>query len=103
MAGAPDARVRAFLAETLALWQVDARLEAVDAPGIALVRTPSGVTLRIERVPRPASFRWIVRIGEGTAPGSERPCASLVGLLNALRRALGVERGSPIRIGREDA
>ena len=102
VAGTPDERVRAFLVETLALWQVDASLESVDAPGVAFVRTPDGASLRIERVAPPAPFRWIVRIGEGDAPGGERPCASLVGLLNALQRVLGVERGRPIRIARED-
>ena len=93
--------MRAFLAETLALWHVDATLEAVDAPGVALVRTHSGVTLRIERVPQPAPFRWIVR-SEGSTAALERPCASLVGLLNALQRALGVPRGSSVRIAREE-
>jgi len=98
----PDERVRAFLLETLALWQVDATLEPAEAPGVACVRTRAGASLRIERAAPPAPFRWIVRIGEGDAPGGERPCASLVGLLNALQRALGVERGRPIRIARDD-
>ena len=102
MTAGADERLRAFLAETLVLWQVDATLASIDAPGVALIRTSAGTTLRIERVPQPAPFRWIVRTVEAAARG-ERPCASLVGLLNALRRALGVELGSPIRIAREDA
>jgi hypothetical protein len=71
-----DERMRAFLAETLAMWQVEASVDPADAPGVAIVRTPAGMTLTIERVAQPAAFLWMVRSDGGEAPGSERPCAS---------------------------
>ena len=91
-----DARVREFLADSLALWRVAGRVEAGAAPVVAVIRTDAGAVVRVER-PAQAElpFRWLVRAG-----GSERarPCASLVGLLNGIRNALGVERGAALRI-----
>ena len=83
-------RLLSFLADTLALWRVAGTVEAGVAPAVAVVRAEHGVDITIERSPAP--FRWIVRTER------PRPCASLVGLLNALRAALRVERGSAVRV-----
>ena len=91
-----DERVRAFLADSLALWRVAGTVDAGEPPTVAVIRTEAGAIVSVER-PAQADmpFRWIVR-----ARGSERarPCASLVGLLNGLRNVLGVERGAAVRI-----
>ena len=85
-----DDRIRAFLSDTLALWRVSGTVEPGDAPVVAIIRTEQSDAISIERGAPP--FRWIVRTDR------TRPCASLVGLLNALRGALGVERGSAVRV-----
>jgi hypothetical protein len=88
--------VRAFLADSLALWRVAGTVAAGEPPTVAVIRTEAGAIVSVERlVGADIPFRWIVRTG-----GSERarPCASLVGLLNGLRNALGVERGNALRI-----
>ena len=95
-----NANVIKFLADSLALWSVDGVVEAGALPVIAVIRANAGVTIWIER---PAGddvpWRWFVR---WRAPDMRdersRPCASLVGLLNALRGALGVERGNAVKI-----
>jgi len=102
VAQSADERVRSFLAETLELWQVQGSVHAAEPPGVAVIRTADGnAVVRIERAAREMPFRWVVRSLQSDVPAVEsagRPCASLVGLLNAVQRALGVERGSPIRI-----
>ncbi|RPI42597.1 MAG: hypothetical protein EHM59_17465 [Betaproteobacteria bacterium] len=99
MVQAADARIRAFLADTLVLWAVEGAVEPLAPPGVAAIRAADGnVVVRIERAPAGLPFRWVVRMQRGEVPAPGRPCASLVGLLNAIRRALGVEGGSPIRI-----
>ena len=96
-----DARVRAFLAATLKVWGVEAALEPLPAPKLARILGDGGPELTIERAHELPGFRWIVstQAAEGTAHA--RPCASLVGLLGALRRALGVAAGSSLRIARD--
>lgn len=97
-------QLRAFLAESLALWHVDGTVHAADAPIIAEVRAVSGTIVWVERGGAETPFRWLARWRRaGDAPGGvrelrPRACGSLVGLLAALREALGVERGSPIRV-----
>ena len=91
-----DTRLRDFLADTLALWRVDGAVEPGVAPVVATVRTTGGTIICIERPSDPElPLRWLVRSRAAARP---RACASLVGLLNALRGALGVDRGSPVRI-----
>jgi hypothetical protein len=100
-------RLLPFLSDTLDLWRVAGTVEAGESPVVAVIRTEGGAVVTIERYavhpstsPRYAPderskqppFRWIVRTER------PRPCASLVGLLNALRAALGVERGSAVRV-----
>ena len=93
-----DVRVREFLADSLALWRVAGTVEAGEPPVVAVIRAGAGAIICVERpLQEDMPFRWLVR---ARGPGTEhaRPCASLVGLLNAIRRALGVERGAAVRI-----
>lgn len=98
------AQLHAFLADSLALWHVDGTVHAAGAPVIAEIRTGSGTIVWVERAGTETPFRWLARWRRaGDAPGGvrelrPRACGSLVGLLAALREALGVERGSPIRV-----
>jgi hypothetical protein len=99
-----DEHIREFLADSLALWRVSAMVEAGEAPIVAVIRTSDGATIRVERYAVHSStssgrtdnlrapFRWVVHAER------PRPCASIAGVLNALRGALGVERGEPIRV-----
>ena len=96
----PGERVRGFLADSLALWRVEGTVEAGALPVVAVIRAGEGTTVWIER---PAGvdvpWRWFVRWrSPDMRDARERPCASLVGLLNAVRVALGVERGSAVRV-----
>jgi len=100
-----DIRVRDFLADSLALWRVAGTVEAGELPIVAVVRASEGTIVWVERPSgQGMPFRWLVRWrGAGDAPGGpreQRPraCASLVGLLNAIRGALGVDRGSAVRV-----
>ena len=88
--------MRAFLMDSLALWRVDGTVEAGEAPAVAVIRADDGTVIRIERLSQPAMpFRWIVRDARHARP---RPCGSLVGVLNAVRVALAVDRGRAVRI-----
>jgi hypothetical protein len=107
-------RFKAFLEETLELWHVPATVESGVAPLVAIIRTEDGATVWIEQALRPErndhstheppGFRWGVRWRAASAascgPREVRPrlCGSLVGVLSALREALGVDRGTPLRI-----
>ena len=90
-----NAQLVAFLADSLDLWKVAGTVEAGVAPVVAQLRIRDGAPISIERVTAEGKpFRWIVRAGDGRP----RPCGSLVGVLNALRVALDVDRGMPVRI-----
>jgi hypothetical protein len=98
-----DTRVQTFLAESLALWRVDATVEDGEPPVIAVIRVTDGTTVWIERPEGDdLSVRWRVRAA-GVAPGSareQRPrsCASIAGVLKALRNTLGVDLGEAVRV-----
>jgi hypothetical protein len=105
VASVDSARVRTFLADSLALWRVAGSVEAGEPPIVAVIRAHDGPIVWVEQPSgQGMPFRWCVRSrGAGEAPGGlreERPraCASVVGLLNAVRGVLGVERGSAVRI-----
>jgi len=85
-----DDRIRELLSDSLALWRVAGSVEAGDAPMVAVIRASDGTVLRVERKSPP--FRWIVHAER------PRPCASIGGVLNALRSALGVARGDALRV-----
>ena len=97
-------RLRAFISDTLKLWRVHGAVESADVPVVAHIRANSGALAWIERAPDDAPYRWAVRWrAAGDAPGGTREmrprtCGSLVGVLAALRTALDVDRGTPVRI-----
>jgi len=94
-------RLRRFLEDSLALWCVDATVEDGQGSAIAVIRAADGTIVWVEPAPPGTPFRWIARwrgTGDGAREPRPRPCGSLVGLLNAIRKALGVERGSALRI-----
>jgi len=100
----PD-RLRDFLRDSLALWGVAGRIEAGEGAIVAIVCADDGAIVWVER-PSDGDVpcRWLVRwrsAGEspdGPREQRPRPCASVVGLLAAMRGALGVDRGSALRI-----
>ena len=105
VAGDDDLRVRDLLVDSLALWQVAATVEAGTAGTMAVIHARQGMTVSIEHVTGPdMPFRWRVCsyvVGDSTAHTQQarpRTCNSVVGLLSAVRKALGVERGSPLRV-----
>ena len=94
-----------FLADSLALWRVDGTVDAGEAPVVAVVHANDGTIVWVERpTGQDIPCRWLVRWrGAGEAPGAPREvrpraCASVVGMLGAVRTALGVDRGSAVRI-----
>ena len=97
----PD-RVRALLAESLAVWRVGGSVAAGEPPVAAVVHGESTV-VRVEIAAESENpIRWWVRwhdagAAAGGAPRS-RPCASVVGLLRAVRDALNVEGSRRLRI-----
>ena len=100
-----DSSLRGFLIDSLALWRIAGTVEAGEGPVIAVVRSNDGAVAWVERPSAPdMPCRWLVRWrGAGEAPGGPRelrprPCASVVGMLGAVRGALGVDRGSALRI-----
>ena len=97
----PDSRLRAFLADSLDLWRVEGKVAAGVAPAVAEIRASDGMVVSVERIREETMpFRWTVRARRpgGTHEERARPCGSLVGVLSAIRAALGVDRGSPMRI-----
>jgi hypothetical protein len=101
---ADSERLRAFLAESLALWQVGGEVHAGAAPVLIEIRAGGGAIVWIERAAQDTPFKWFVRWRRaGDAPGGvrelrPRACGSLVGMLAAVREGLGVERGSAVRV-----
>ena len=98
-------RIVALLSESLALWGVDGSVDTGDAPVVAIIRARSGAIVWVERPPADdAMFRWAVRwrAAEERDVGARelrpRPCTSITSLLEVIRMALRVDRGSPIRI-----
>ena len=99
-----DDRLRAFLAQTLALWHVRGVVETGAPPCTAVIRAADGTIVWIERGIDPAvPFRWRVRWrsaadASGVRERHPKACASIVGVLAALRTAFGLERGHALRI-----
>ena len=100
-----DDSVRALLSDSLQLWGVEGMVQPGETPVLAVIRAATGTIVWIERVSAgDMPFRWAVRSrAAGDAPGDAREihpkaCSALAGMLKAVRNALGVDRGSPIRI-----
>jgi hypothetical protein len=96
-----DDLLLSFLSDTLAMWRVAGTVEGGDAPVVALIRAQNGTLVWIEHAGAELPFRWVARwraAGDAADGAHRRPCASLVGLLSALRRALDVDRGSAVRV-----
>ena len=89
----------AFLGDSLQLWKVEGEVTPGSAPVVAVIRAHYRVIAVERNDDDDAPWRWFVRWQDN---GAERlrPCASIPGLLNALRRALNVERGNAVRIAR---
>lgn len=84
-----NAELRTLLLDCLKLWDVEGRVEA-HADGLAV--TAAGT--RVLVAPGPAPTRWFITQGART-----RPMPSVVALLSALRRALGLPAGTRARVG----
>ncbi|GGC58476.1 hypothetical protein GCM10011504_40830 [Siccirubricoccus deserti] len=81
--------LRDLLADALALWAVPGRLRIAEG-GVAL----EGMALRVyaaDAADRPVRW-WLER------PGQRRPCTSVLGLLRALRNAVGAGEGEARRL-----
>lgn len=90
-----------FLTESLELWRIAGTVEAGAPPAVAEIRAKDGIVIAIERMSADGMpFRWMVRrhSPSDTREARPRPCGSLVGVLNAIRSALGVNRGTAVRI-----
>ena len=83
-----------FLRQTLELWRVKADVVPGEGEIAAIVVTDGGVTLTIEHTDD-GPFRWRLRSSQ---TARARPCASLLGVLSAMRVALNVDRGTPVMI-----
>ena len=83
--------LRALVADGLALWGVAAAV-SIDGDGVALA-APDGTPLRVSPAsPEERPFRWWLE-----RPGRRRPCTSVLGLLRALRNAVGAGDGAEAR------
>jgi G3E family GTPase len=95
--------LRDFVAETLRLWDVAGSVAPGEGETVAVSTARAHVWIEpVTDATLP--FRWMVRwrnAGEA-APGARerhpRACASIGGVLAALRTALGVERGAAVRV-----
>jgi hypothetical protein len=88
-----------FLADSLALWRVEGAVDAGTLPVVAIVRAGDCVVFVERNTDVDAPWRWFVRWRDaGMREERSHPCASLTGMLNAVRRALGVEGGNALRI-----
>jgi hypothetical protein len=85
--------LRALLADSLVVWQVEGARIALAGDGVA-VTAPDGTVLRI--IPAAAGdapLRWWLE-----RPGQRRPHTGMTGLLRGLRNALGAGDGLPSRL-----
>ena len=95
--------LRDFLRDTLALWHVRGAVERGEGSVVAIIALEDGARVWVERLPQ-GPFRWNVRCNLASAAPDRareirsRPCASVPGVLNAMRLVLGVDRGTPLRV-----
>ena len=94
-----SANVVPFLADSLALWKVEGAVEAGTLPVAAVIRAGDCVVWIERNTDDDAPWRWFVRWRSAEMRDERsRPCASITGMLNAVRRALNVERGNAVKI-----
>lgn len=83
--------LRGLVSDGLALWGVAASV-LVSGNGVALT-APDGTPLRVTPAsPEERPLRWWLE-----RPGQRRPCTSVLGLLRALRNAVGTGDGTDAR------
>jgi G3E family GTPase len=93
--------LRDLIVESLRLWGIPAEV-AIDG-GTATIRSDHAF-VRIEPAGDEVPFRWLVRwrLPHEAAPGARerhpRACASVAGVLTALRSAFGIEGGAAVRV-----
>lgn len=95
-----------MLADSLAMWDIVGTVEVGEPPTAAIVRTAGGRIAWVEAsCDANTPFRWIVRWCEENDPAGASPpsrvhrgCASLVGVLGALRGAFAVQLGCQVRV-----
>lgn len=87
----------ALLVESFRLWQADAQVEP-GTNGTDLLVEGAGPRLVIRRRAGDDLFGWEMEDRSGWAAQPARPCASVLGVLSAVRRALGAEAVSAPRL-----
>ncbi|HEV7819597.1 MAG TPA: hypothetical protein VGO84_00350 [Burkholderiales bacterium] len=91
--------VVAFLADSLALWELGATVDAGTAPVIAVIHAGECTVWVEQNRNDEVPWRWFVRWRDADMREERsRPCPSVAGMLNAVRRALNVERGNAVRV-----
>lgn len=94
-----DAALRDLLADSLKLWGVAGRVSSEDE-GMVLTTADGGKFLINRAHDRIREIRWtLVTPARQAAGRPPRPASSIVGLLSALRAALGAEHGPRARGG----
>lgn len=100
-----SARARALLADSLTVWRVHGDVIPGEPPAVAVIRAQDGIVVWVETAPQSERpVRWWVRwhapgaAGQASPPKRSRPCTSAVGLLCAVREALGAAGGRRLRI-----
>jgi hypothetical protein len=84
-----QAELRALLLDCLTVWGVSGEVTAGD-DGLTVTANAAACVVRAG----PAPTRWFVTVG-----GRSRPVPSVVALLSAVRRGLGVAPGVRARVG----
>ncbi len=84
-----DAELRSLLVDCLKVWDLEGRVTAENA-GLVVAAGEATCVVRAG----PAPTRWFVTTG-----GRTRPVPSVVALLSAVRRGLGVAPGVRARVG----
>ncbi|HEX2829709.1 MAG TPA: GTP-binding protein [Burkholderiales bacterium] len=93
--------LRGLIGESLRLWGIHGEVES---DGAATTIRSEQAFVRIEPADGGLPFRWLVRwrLPHESAPGARerhpRACASVGGVLTALRSAFGIEGGAPVRV-----
>ena len=87
-----EERLRTFLADSLALWNVEGTIECSVPPVVAVLHVGER-RIYVERAPSNIPFRWLVR------ETGVRMCSSLVGVVTELRTLLSIAQSTPPQVG----